>query len=56
MAESKIDLVVKDRWTEDSGEEMVLLSADAELPANDIRIEFELPKHSADRLMESYLG
>lgn len=56
MAESKIDLVITDRWVEESGEEMVELTATAELPANEIRLQWTLPRYSAEKLVDAYPG
>lgn len=55
LAESKIDVVVTDRWVEDAGEEMVELTLTAELPANEIQMKLELPKFPAEKIVDAYL-
>lgn len=55
MGESKIELVITDRWEEDSGEQMAEVTATAKMPANEFRMQWDLPRYSAEKLVESYL-
>lgn len=53
-ADSKIDVVMTEQWVEESGEEMATVTLTSDLPANKIEMELELPKFSAEKLLETY--
>ena len=57
LADAMVDLsVVGEHEDPETGERIVELSAQAEFPANEVEIRFELPEHGAERLVDALVA